>query len=161
MEIAIIVIIGSLVFIGPKTAVYRNIKRRIEFLEIKDANDMIENFDALVMSRRIKFLKKTNKLYLEANIPQKMVGIGHEFKLVEMDYFDIFYCNGLIGFILFFIPIIYIFKYENKKKTKNFVSINRFSSLLIIILTSFLTGHVLIEPNASFFVVILLLMFND
>lgn len=155
----IIVIIGSLVIVAPKTAVYKNIKRRIEFLEIKDTDDVIENFDALVMSRRIKFLKDVNKIYLKANFPQKSVGIGHNFKLIEMDYFDIFYSNGFLGFIIFFLPFIYIVKYSYKKKAKNFITINRFSSLLIILLTSFLTGHVLIEPNASFYAALIILMF--
>ena len=78
-----------------------------------------------------------------------------------MDYFDIFYCSGILGFIIFFTPLVYVFKVKYKKKTKNLIYINRFNSLFIILLTSFLTGHVLVEPNASFFVAVLILMFND
>ena len=165
----IIIIISSfvalvgLVFIVPKTAVYKNIETRIKFLEIKNVNDVLDNFDALVLSRRLKYLKDVNKVYNKASLPQKVIGIGYlngSGKAIEMDYFDIFYCNGILGFLIYFTPLIYILM-KYKKKKKNFISINRFSSLLIIFLTSFLTGHVLIEPNAAFYVAILIIMFTE
>ena len=40
--------------------------------------------------------------------------IGGEFKenieTTEIDYFDLFYRHGIIGFIIFIIPIIYVLK---------------------------------------------------
>ena len=52
-------------------------------------------------------MKERQQDYMDGNIYQKLFGIGYlnnqkEAKAVEMDYFDIYYNHGIIGFILFF-----------------------------------------------------------
>ena len=161
----IIIIIASGILIIPKTSVYKNINERIEFLKIKNINDAVENFDALVLGRRLFYLKNVNKLYIKCPIHEKVIGMGYHNEInknVEMDFFDIFYSNGIIGFIIYFIPIIYILKKKIKLKEKNkFIYANKYYTLLLIFLLTLITGHVITEPNVSLFISIILSTFNQ
>ena len=47
-------------------------------------------------------------IYERANTYQKLFGIGYinnnkTTKMIEMDYFDIFYSHGIVGFLIFVI----------------------------------------------------------
>ena len=80
---------------------------------------------------------------------EKILGIGYtvnskEDKMIEMDFFDIFYRVGLLGFILVIIPLFISTKNYNKKKKCEKVSI------IIALLISFLAGHVLSAPSVSY-----------
>lgn len=66
-----------------------------------------------IMNQRLTRLKKKALVYKESNIYQKLFGIGYykdkeEINIIKMDYFDIYYSHGLIGFLLFFIIILII-----------------------------------------------------
>ena len=61
-----------------------------------------------------------------------------------MDFFDIYYRLGLIGFIIFLIPL-FISTKDLKKKNKE----EKFSIILAIFI-SLLAGHVLTSPSVSY-----------
>ena len=65
-------------------------------------------------------------------------------KLIEMDLFDIFYRVGVVGFILFIIPIIKGVKnvFENKNVLVIF-------SVILALIISILVGHTLTAPSVS------------
>ena len=75
-----------------------------------------------------------------------------------MDYFDIFYNHGIIGFLIFFgITLYVLWKVLRKEKTLNFDSYMTFISLLLIIFLSFFTGHIITAPAVSLIAIILIL----
>lgn len=77
--------------------------------------------------------------------------IGNGFfsnKLVEMDFFDIFFYLGIIGIIgvLIFLMYVLVKGKKNMKKDKNAI---RVTGLIVITAFSFLTGHVLFMATSG------------
>ena len=60
-----------------------------------------------------------------------------------MDLFDVFYVFGLIGFILLVVILISIIKNLKNRKDVYYLPI------FIILITSLLSGHVILSPNVS------------
>ena len=102
--------------------------------------------------------------YMEANTYQKLFGIGYlngkkDAKAVEMDYFDIYYSHGIIGFIIYFGIYGYFFYLIMKEKKKlDFEQYMLYISVLLSIFLSFFTGHIITAPAVSILVTIILLM---
>lgn len=168
----IVVIIGllSLIIIVPKTNFYKNIKTHINYLKIKDVEDIVENpiiFDHFIFSERLTFLNNKKQIYDNSTIYQKLFGIGYlennkETKLIEIDYYDIYYSHGFIGFIIIF--SIYVYILINLIKGKHKIDFNRCMisiSLFLIIILSLFTGHIITSPAVSIFVVIIILYLDE
>ena len=149
----IILILG--IYLLPKTNFYYNIKLHLDFLGINSINDIFTfNFiNRFLFSDRLTYLIDVNNIYIGSNIISKFLGIGFitnyatdlvSAKLIEMDLFDIFYRVGIVGFILFIIPII-----KNIKVSfKNNETIVIFS-IILALLISILVGHTLTAPSVS------------
>jgi hypothetical protein len=164
-----IIIIGlvGLWIILPKTNFYKNIETHLEFLEIDSIEEIFrdrETLDHFIFSQRLTFLNRKAKLYHKANTYQKLFGIGYlkkngkATKMIEMDYFDIFYSHGIVGFLVFFIITIYlVYKIFRKRKEFSYERYMNDLSFLLIIVLSFFTGHILTAPAVSIVVTILLL----
>ena len=77
-------------------------------------------------------------------------------KTIEMDYFEIFYRSGIIGFIIFFILFIpIIIKCFKKIFNSSFINI-------LILLLAFFQGHIIVTPSVSFYVALfIVLILND
>ena len=171
-----IVIISSIgIFLVPKTNFYKNIVVHMDFLGINCFSDLFtyENIDDFVFSERLSFLEETRNNYNRSDISSKILGIGYienfgtdsiNMKTIEMDYFDIMYRTGIIGSILFFVVFISLcinkFKlfFSNfSKNIKDVEDVSYIVSLFIILLMALLSGHVLVSPAVSIFVVVILL----
>ncbi|MFV0250416.1 MAG: O-antigen ligase family protein [Bacilli bacterium] len=166
----IVVIIGIVVFI-PKTSFYKNIIIHLEFLNIdriEDLND-IKIIDHFIFSERITFLENTFQNYKTSSTFEKIVGIGYiensgkdnvNIKTIEMDYYDILFRYGILGFVLFFIPLklilIKIIKSILKLNILTFDHMVFIASILLILLLSLFSGHILTAPSVSILVVIIL-----
>ena len=75
-----------------------------------------------------------------------------------MDYFDIYYSHGVVGFIIYFAIYGYIFYLIMKKREKlNIEKYCIYISIILIILLSFITGHIITAPSVSILVAIILL----
>lgn len=170
--LSLLVIFGIfLVIYIPKTAFYQNIEIHLDFLEVDSISDVFtdyELFDHFVFSSRLKFLGNTFTNYQEASTLEKIFGIGYiedfgkdsvSSKMVEMDYFDIFFRHGIVGFTIYMGIFIYFlyntFKFTHKIKD-NAYKICNYLSLTLIILLSLITGHILLAPAVSIFVAIIL-----
>lgn len=163
----IIITITSILII-PKTTFYKNIQIHKEYLGFKNYTEILTNYELLdhfVFSQRLTFLKNTNKNYLKANVLEKTFGIGYienygtesvSTKTIEIDYAEIFYRNGIIGFVIFFsilLPNI-IKKLKTKEKTLENTELK--TSIILIILLSLFSGHILITPAVSIFVALII-----
>lgn len=118
-------------------------------------------FMGTLLSGRQRFLKDTYHDYHTSNIYHKLFGIGFvnnegiSKKTIELDFFDVFFGYGAIGFLLYFAPIVYIFIVSFTRKVKQklissvyFISLWGFALGMAI---AFLAGHVLGAPSVSFF----------
>jgi len=185
-----IIALGIIGFITPYLPVYKNInyqKDNVEEIindkedmteeEIKDAIEKDDNYliedknQNLIFSRREIFLKQNIDYYKEQRLMSKVFGLGSENKKldgikiaskVERDVFDIFFTFGIFGFIVYFLPIIYLLVITIKKILKNikilFESNMWFysTSIIMALLISFMSGHVLLAPSVSIYLVLIM-----
>ena len=170
----IIILIITSLFIFPKTSFYKNLVIHITYLEEKDNGKIpiTEFIDHFIFSQRLTLKEKTRKAYNESSILEKTFGIGYienydtekeRNKTIEIDYFDVFYRHGIVGFIIFFIPIIYVLKKITKTfKNLNFVKLNLLLSVILIFLLAFFQGHIFVTPANSIYVALILaLIYNN
>lgn len=165
---SLILLCGVSAYVIPKTSFYENLKIHYNFLKKNDVKVFSKEFlDHFVFSQRLSMEERTRHNYNKSHIQEKIFGIGYienystdsvNLKIVEMDYFDIFYREGIVGFIVFFIPVIYMIVMFFKNSSINFVSVNMFISILLIMLLALFQGHIFITPAISIFVALILNM---
>ena len=164
----IILVLGSILVI-PKTNFYKNIKIHLDYLELDSITEVFtdkELVDHFIFSSRLKFLDNKANLYSKSNTYLKVFGIGYlknykATKMIEIDYFDILFSHGIVGFIIFFgITIPILLKIVREKRKLDFDYVMNYTSLLLIIVLSFFTGHIITAPSVSLLSIILLLTLN-
>lgn len=167
--IIVISIIG-LVIVIPKTNFYKNIMVHLDYLHIKDISDITENkevIDHFIFSERITFFGAEKSRYLSTSSYEKLFGDGYlqdgkRVKDIEIDYYDIYFHHGIIGFLIFFIPYLYVlFKVAIEQKKKNYTNYMLNVSLLLAIVLSFFTGHIITSPAVSIFVIMIILELSN
>ena len=134
------------------TPLYKNMLIHIKYLHLNNPVDIFTNFklfDHFIFNRRLTFLININKLMMSSSVITKLFGLGVIKKFVEMDLFDLFYVYGVIGFVIFVGIFTYIIrKFKNRK-------IN-YLPIVLIIFTSFLSGHVILSPNVALVTIVVL-----
>ena len=170
---AIIVALGLVLIIAlPRTSFYKNIEVHLDYLKVDNIFDIFKDeglVDHFIFSQRLTFLNNKEKLYDEANTYQKIFGLGYydngkELKSIEMDYFDVYYNQGVAGFIIFFVPYIYVLiSVLQERKAFSFRQLMLYLSLFLIIVLSLFTGHIITAPAVSGLVsfILLSLVKND
>ena len=168
----IIIILGliSLILVIPKTNFYKNIEVHLDFLEVDNILDVFkekELIDHFIFSQRLTFLDNKNKVYSNSSTYEKLFGIGYTnnsimTKQIEIDYFDILYNHGIIGFIIFFGIYAYVFikVLKERNKDKSYENYMLKTSIFLVILLSFFTGHIITAPAVSIFAIALILSLN-
>ena len=136
----------------------------------------VQRIIKVALSGRDKFFYNTLEIYDNANIDDKFLGIGfvnrNEInnkkieKLIEIDSLDIFFHYGIIGFIILFIPLIYIVYRTLKSifKNKFGLSFFKFTNIYvigIITMISMIAGHVYSAPAVSIYVSFAMAMLNS
>ena len=174
--ILIVLITASSTIIIKKTTFYKNLVIHINYLE-KEGHGHIKAYrflDHFIFSERLTFQKRTRKIYNDSNTLEKLFGIGYMkknisnkpfYKTIEIDYFDVFYRHGLIGFLLFFLPVLYVIV-ELIKKCKNVYTdqkkLNIFISILLIFSLALFQGHIFVTPQISIYAALILsLSYNN
>ena len=135
------------------TPMYKNLVVHIKYLKLNNPIDVFTNFklfDHFIFNERLSFLVNINKIMVPAPIISKLFGLTNITKTVEMDLFDIFYRYGVIGFIVFIFVITYVIKKIKNRKKVNYLPIT------FIVISSFLSGHVILSPNVAIISVIVL-----
>lgn len=166
------IIVGTIgmILIIPKTNFYKNIVIHREFLGIDSFDDIFkfETFDHFVFSERLTFLNQTYDIYKNSNTIEKFIGLGYVkgnnnyIKKIEMDFFDVFYGHGLIGFSLFYLPIIHIVKniyIGYSKKRKSLENILIIMNIFLMLLLSIIVGHTFTSPSVSFIASLILIKY--
>ena len=164
----IVVLISSvgLILVIPKTNFYKNIDTHLKYLKVEKITDVFKDkqlIDHFIFSQRLTFLSKKAKMYHNTNIYQKLFGMGYiknnkNMKLIEMDYFDIYYNHGIVGFLIFSAIFLYVLVRILKKEPKpTYESYMMYLSALLIVILSFITGHIVTAPSVDIIVVIILL----
>lgn len=157
----------SSIYVLPKTNFYENIKIHLTFLKNQENMNTFEYIDHFIFSSRFKKEKETRKYYNNSKPLEKLFGIGYiedkkmneeKYKTIEIDYFDIFYREGIIGFIIYFIPLMYILIQSVKKFKFNLKNVNNISTIMLIILLAFFQGHIFVTPSVSIFVSLLIII---
>lgn len=156
----------------PKTSFYKNIEIHMNYLEIDSPLEVFSDpylLDHFIFSQRLTFLIETHENYVDTNITSKLIGIGYienygtddvNTKTVEMDYYDIFYRHGIIGCILFFLPLLFYLKNKHEKIKNSFTKLNIVTSLIIIFILAFFSGHIFVAPATSIIVILILILYD-
>ena len=143
---------------------YKNIQIHLDFLGVSNIFDILKDeelIDHFIFSSRLTFLENTRNSYLDSSVSEKFFGIGFierygtdelSLKTIEMDIFDIFYRSGIVGFILYLIPVYFVLSKRRKR-----IGLKTKLSISIFIFISILAGHVLTSPAVSIYLVILIL----
>lgn len=169
--ILITITFGSLLII-PKTSFYKNIEIHMEFLEIDSPIDALKDpylLDHFIFSQRLTFFKNTALSWQQTNMIGKIIGIGYienygtdsvNLKTIEMDYFDIFYRHGILGFIIYFFPFFIFVKYKKKHVYNSYTKLNIHISILLIFILAFFSGHIFVAPATSIIVTMIFMIEN-
>ena len=136
--------------------------------------DKFKENPEIILSGRNSFFKNTKQRYIQSSIKDKLIGIGYineenesivESKLVEIDYFDVFFSHGIVGTIIFAIPLFVILLLIIKKLFKNFIANIKNSKIIILLYSvsiafgiALMAGHVLTSPAVSMFLILDLLL---
>ena len=135
------------------TPIYKNLVIHIKYLKLDNPFKVFTSFklfDHFVFNRRLTFLLNLNKFMIKSSLSAKLFGLNVIKKAVEMDIFDIFYIYGVIGFILFTLLTVYIIKKLINRKDVYYLPI------AVILVTSFLSGHVLLSPNVTLIALVII-----
>ena len=163
---AVIVGVAGVLLILPKTNFYKNIETHLNYLKLDSITEVFQDkelIDHFIFSQRLTFFEKKAYMYQQANLYQKLFGIGYlkkgkATKMIEMDYFDIYYSHGLIGFAVFFlITLGVLYKILEEKQALTFERYMNHVAVWFIIFLSFFTGHILTAPAVSYIVILLIL----
>lgn len=158
----ILISLGFSFAVLPNTNFYKNIVTHTTFLNINNLSDIFtkDNFNRLVLSDRLTYLEETKKIYDEAPIEQKIIGIGYLFKTenktIEMDYFDIYFRYGIIGSILILAPLVFALIYIIKNKVKSDKYLPYSISITLSLILALISGHVITAPSVSIYVAIII-----
>lgn len=189
------IVLGGLLVLTPQTPIAKNMSIHLQIYEYKksvqDEKDRKEGkvvkeeehkqgeltdseMKSLIYSDRDKFLKVYKQYYKEAPLSQKLFGMGYagnyttKMKLVEMDFHDLFFAFGIVGFLMYLLPLLYfgikifIRLITNFKKLFSVKHMLLASTLVLSLGIGFMSGHVLTAPAVSiFFVVILAYLIID
>lgn len=122
----------------------------------------------IVFSGREDFLALYKADYSEAPLMQKLFGMGYggnntnEGHPIEMDFHDLFFTLGIVGFIVYLLPFIYLAVriiagiLRNFKDKFNLESALFGASIILGFGVAYTAGHVLTAPAVSIYLAILI-----
>ena len=175
-----LIILLVIVCSSPNLPVVANIRNsltsfndRITNEEEQDEDLTDEAVTKVLLSDRDYFEKKINKIYDNASIQDKLFGIGFTnrdcindkniTKLIEMDFHDILYRYGIVGFIIYFLPFVLLVGLCLKECIKIRFKFNAKQLLLgyvsgVSVFIACFVGHTLGAPAVSFYVCLAIVM---
>ena len=126
-----------------------------------------------LLSNRLDYTKTAFITYEGSTLANKLLGLGYNFisptgnvvrKTIEMDIVALFINNGILGFILYMAPIVAFAVICIKKFFKNIKHffnmqniVGYICSILILLMCSALSGHILVAPAVSVYLAIIII----
>lgn len=166
--VSIIIVILFIVFTAKTLPVLNVIKLNTERYYYRLINKKGEYSDNIIVSilfsDRDLHLKVLKKSFDEASLNSKLFGIGFSNNLnTEMDFFDILFKYGILIFILYCLPILYLIykiikEVINRKLKFNLEELTLIYTYFISLLIAFMAGHVLGAPSVSFYLSIIMVL---
>ncbi len=169
ISMGLVLLVSIVIILLPKTHFYKNIQIHLAYLGVDNPIEIIQDpklINHFIFSSRLSFLNNTHQNYRKASLLEKGMGIGYienyatdemSLKMVEMDFFDLFYRHGIIGFVLYFIPLFYsVYQIFKKHRKKDLASLCFGISLFLIFFMAFFVGHVFVSPSVSILITLLL-----
>src|SRR5699024_7681096 len=133
-----------------------------ETTQIQETAEQTTNvapFIQKILSSRHLYLQETKDDFMKADILRNAFGLGYagdyeqEPKIIEMDFFDLFFSYGIIGTVLLFLPLVYVIVKVFPLKLTMANTILLFT-LSLCFGVAFLAGHVLFAPAVMTYVAI-------
>ncbi len=160
----ILILVTFSIIVMPKTSFYTNIKNHMEYFNINSTKEVFTeytNLDNVIFSERLTLAEDNINYYKDQNLYNKIVGVGlYEIKddepvlrkMAEIDYIDILVSYGILGTLLFFIPIIYalsnlIISLKNLKENKALY----LTIVFLIFSIALFSGHIFLIPAVSIY----------
>ncbi len=138
----------------------------------KEDNNTVRNFLNTILSGRYDFFIKNYNVYKKSGMSNILFGLGFsdrenldytfDRKLIEIDFLDVLIHYGLVGFIIYFLPLIY-FIYKIIINFKH-IKVDTVYYILILVLglsISCLAGHVLSAPSVSIYIILIALIIKS
>lgn len=139
----VILLLGC--YLLPFTTMYQNMVIQAEFFQVNQIFSL-DFINRVLLNDRLSFLAINWHEFLLANPIEWIFGVGFHttYKLVEIDFFDVLFRYGIMGWILLFLPIgLALWKLPKK-------SVYFFSFVLLLLISS-TSGHVLIYPAVAIY----------
>ncbi len=166
---SLITLILFSIIIVPKTPFYNNIKTHMNYFGINNVKEIFtkyENLDNIIFSERLSLTEENMAYYKNQSTYKKLLGSGYyeikedsilERKTAEIDYIDIFVSYGIVGTLLFFVPVIYLLtnfaiRFKNLEK-KQILYLTLYFLIFSIALFS---GHIFVAPAVSIYLAMFL-----
>lgn len=140
------------------------------YLSNLNSGRYISTTNAVFSSRDI-YLNNTTREYINHNLEEKLFGLGSANnkvleKYVEMDFYDLLYRYGIIGFIIFMIPFFKIVLKMMEYALSHLNNYNYDKMILILItmlslLIAFFAGHILSAPAVSIYFGITIILYMN
>ncbi len=155
----IILIISVFLILFSSTA--RDVLERLNVNKNNIIETKLTGFGAVLdklLSGRYTFLLDTLDQYKTESIAVKTFGLGFTYNnhltSIEMDTFDIMLRYGILGFIIYFAPLIYyLYVYiKDNKKTKPIPFLICSIGIILALLIATSCGHMVSAPTASIYV---------
>ena len=140
------------------------------YLSNLNSGRYISTTNAVFSSRDI-YLNNTTREYINHNLEEKLFGLGSTNnkvleKYVEMDFYDLLYRYGIIGFIRF---MILLFKIVLKMMEYGLSHLNNYNydKMILILITmlslliAFFAGHILSAPAVSIYFGITIILYMN
>lgn len=133
------------------------------------ANNKVLRIIDRILSKRLYLLIENGTPYINGDWNTKLFGLGFAPRPIidyqparqfaEIDSFDVILHLGIVGFLLYFVPFIFLIKkwMHNRKQ----MPIESYAYLLAALLgigISFVAGHVIVAPAVSIYITLLILL---
>ena len=153
--IIILLLVICSIYLLTYTRFYKNMVIQQNFFKVNNIISL-EFINKIMFNDRLTFLKDNFIYYTNQDIINILFGIGYNniLKLIEIDIFDILFRFGIFGLTSFIIPIIFTIK--KIKLNKIYIY-----SLILLVLISLTSGHVLLSPNVSIYFGYIILIANN
>lgn len=140
-------------------------------VESEDTNTITTNVDKFIFNGREKDMVVQTKMFKEAPISEKLFGISDdtktltkngEFNVIERDYYDVLFIHGIVGLIIFFMPLVVVLTLFIKHVIFNFKrEVDNYKCAIgacvaIAAGISFIAGHVFLASTVAIFLSLML-----